>query len=625
MIDGFVKVGVTSCKINVCDVFGNAQRIIKSSQESLVQGVKLLVFPELCITGASCGDMFLQPSLQNKALEALEVIKDNTQTLDMVIVVGLPIAKLGKLYNCTVLLHRGNILGVVPKQNTLSQSRWFCEGWHENSDILINGLIFPFGGSLLFSCENLPQFTIGVEIGDDAYALPSVACHHAIAGATVIVNPCAVAEIADVSYKLLNEKKVVSSLLSVAYLVSSADSSESTTDCVYSGRKIITQLGEVLAEGEVFGKTLVASEIDVQDILAKRTNKPNACTSYRTVSFSLELKDTVLTKNLSSTPFECTDDINSLCENILKTQSAGLEKRILHTRSKSIVIGVSGGLDSTLALLVMARAVDNINMDRKNIIAVTMPCFGTTPRTKSNAEIIANQLGTTFKCVDIKDAVTLNFKDIGHDITVLNTTYENAQARERTQVLMGIAGTTNGFVVGTGDLSELCLGWATFNGDHMSMYSVNAGIPKTLIRSIVRYEAQRVQDALLSSSLLDVLDTPVSPELLPTIQGVQEQKTEDLVGPYELHDFFIYHALYNKFPPRKVYRLANLAFKETYRAETILKWLKVFYARFFSQQFKRNCLPDGVQVFDFSISPRGGLCMPSDATSNVWLQELDEL
>ena len=637
MKDGFIKVAAATCGIRVADCAYNAENIIKAWKEASGNGAKLVVFPELCITGYTCGDLFLQETLLRGAVDALFEIAAAGKGLGTLCTVGLPLVYGGKLYNCAAVLYDGEILGVVPKSNIPNYSefyeqRHFCAAPDENGEIVLKGQAYPFGAKLIFSCASIPAFTLGVEICEDLWVpQPPSACH-ALAGATVIANLSASDEVigkADYRRSLVSAQ---SARLICGYVYADAGFGESTTDLVFSGHDLICENGTVLQESELFQDGIIYSEIDVERLAEERrrtTTFPAEKTEgYRMVRFDIETEAVRLTRPVARRPFvpENAASRARRCEEILAIQSEGLKKRMQHTGCKSIVVGISGGLDSCLALLVMVRAVGQLGRPASDIVAVTMPCFGTTKRTKSNAELLCDSLGVTLKTIDIADSVKQHFADIGHSEDNYNVVYENAQARERTQILMDVANQCGGLVIGTGDLSELALGWATYNGDHMSMYGVNASVPKTLVRHIVRYVADTADSASLKTALYDILDTPVSPELLPAGEdGTIAQKTEDLVGPYDLHDFFLYYMVRFGFSPAKIYRLCSYAYDGEYEKDTILYWMKVFYRRFFSQQFKRSCLPDGPKVGTVTLSPRGDWRMPSDASARLWLDEIDKL
>ncbi len=635
MRDGFVKVAAVTPKIRVADTKYNAKVICDGIKEAAEQGAKVIVFPELCITGYTCEDLFLQETLLEGAKEALGEIVEFTSGVDAVVFVGLPIQYNGKLYNTAAVIKGDRLLGFVPKSyiptyNEFYEGRHFAPCMRETVQITCCGSKVPMGSRILFVCESMPELVIGAEICEDLWTPEPPSIRHARNGATVIVNLSASNETTGKeSYRrdLVNGQ---SARLLCGYIYASAGDGESTQDVVYSGHNIIAENGHILKESPRFTNEITISEIDVRRLLTERrrmTSFEMERDGYEIVPFPLVQEETVLTRYIDPAPFVPGDnhDREKRCAEILAIQAMGLKKRLEHTNCKTAVVGISGGLDSTLALLVTVRAFDMLRLDHKNIKAVTMPGFGTTDRTYDNAVNLIKSLGADFMEVDIKEAVMVHFHDIGQDPSVHDVTYENGQARERTQILMDIANKENGMVIGTGDLSELALGWATYNGDHMSMYAVNSSVPKTLVRHLVRYYADTCGDEKLESVLLDVLDTPVSPELLPPEDGKISQKTEDIVGPYELHDFYLYHMLRQGYPPRKVYRLAKEAFAGTYDDATILKWEKIFYRRFFAQHFKRSCLPDGPKVGSVAVSPRGDLRMPSDACARIWLDELEEI
>ena len=634
MRDGFIKVAAGTPKIRVADCRHNAEAIIALMGQAAEQGVKVLTLPELCLTGSTCGDLFLQDTLLSGAERALEHILAETKELDLVTVLGLPVRGgwNGKTYNCAAVFHRGSLLALVPKQNLSgAELRWFAPGRERELTAQLASSRHLLISSLgLFSCSSLPGLTLGVEVGDDGAALVPPSAKLAAAGATLILNPAAAAAMAGHARRRRDAVCAHSARLLCGYIRAEAGEGESTTDFVFTGQHIISECGHVLAEG-TYPCSLTVSEIDVQRLVSARRawgSFPAAPLSdeYWQKQFSLELTETSLTRPISPMPFVPSEgaDRAERCGEILRIAALGLKKRLEHTGASAAVIGLSGGLDSTLAILITAMAFDLLGRDHRDIIAVTMPCFGTTARTKSNAELLAEELGATLKVIDIGAAVRQHFSDIGHDMDDHSVTFENAQARERTQVLMDVANQYGGLVIGTGDLSELALGWATYNGDHMSMYGVNGSIPKTLIRYLVAFVAE-TKGGRLARVLRDILDTPVSPELLPPKDGEIAQRTEDLVGPYELHDFFLYYAIRWSFPPRKVFRLALYALGDRYDRDTLLKWLNNFYRRFFAQQFKRSCLPDGPKAGSLTLSPRGDWQMPSDAAASLWLAELEGL
>ena len=639
MRDGFIKVAAGTPKIRVADCRYNAEQIFTMMREADKQGVKVLCLPELCLTGYTCGDLFLQDTLLCGAEEGLQTILEATRNLDMVTVLGLPVRCKwdNKLYNCAAVIQSGEILGLVPKTylpnyGEFYEQRWFASGAGVETSVDLCGETVDMDAAGLFACETVPNLVLGVEICEDLWATEPPSARLARGGATVILNLSASNELVGKSGYRRNLVVGQSGRLVCGYVYADAGEGESTTDLVFTGHNMIAENGALLAERR-FATGLTISEIDVDRLAYERRrmttfNGQRQAALWR-ASFSLPLEETRLTRAVSPAPFVPADaeDRAERCNEILKIAALGLKKRLEHTGARTAVVGLSGGLDSTLAILITAVAMKLLDRPASDIIAVTMPCFGTTDRTRDNAVELAERLGATLKRIDIGSAVKVHFKDIGQSMEDHSVTFENGQARERTQVLMDIANQNGGLVIGTGDLSELALGWATYNGDHMSMYGVNAGIPKTLVRHLVAFvsDDKGSEDPRLSAVLDDILDTPVSPELLPAIEGKISQKTEDLVGPYELHDFFLYYAIRWGFPPRKVFRLAEHALGRTYDRATILKWLNSFYRRFFTQQFKRSCLPDGPKVGSVTLSPRGDWRMPSDAVAALWLEELEGL
>lgn len=639
MKHGFIKAAAVTPEIRVADTVYNAEKIILGIEEAAGNGAKIIVFSELCITGYTCGDLFLQELLLRKAEEGLLAIAEHTKEIDALVFVGLPIRRDNKLYNAAASIYRGKILGFIPKANIPAyaefyESRHFTEGNREPAGYTMkNGEeeTIPFGTNLLFEIEGIEGLKVGCEICEDIWVADSPANAHAKAGATVIVNLSASDEtVGKDEYREMLVKS--SSARNIAgYIYANAGEGESSQDLVFGGHNIIAENGTILAQSKRFGNQIIYGDIDIHRICHERrrmnTYRQEGAERYLTVRVPMRQEKTEIMRTFDRMPFvpEEKGKRDKRCEEILSIQSFGLKKRCQHTGCQKAVVGISGGLDSTLALLVTVRAFDMLSLDRKNIVSVTMPCFGTTDRTYDNACKMAKVLGTSLREVNIKRAVTLHFEDIGQDMDNHDVTYENGQARERTQVLMDIANQENALVVGTGDMSELALGWATYNGDHMSMYGVNAGVPKTLVRHLVQYYADTCRDKELEAVLLDVLDTPVSPELLPPVDGAIAQKTEDLVGPYELHDFFLYYMLRCGFEPEKLYRIACRSFAGQYDKEVVLKWQKAFYRRFFAQQFKRSCLPDGPKVGSVALSPRGDLRMPSDACGRIWLEELEKI
>lgn len=637
MQDGFIKAAAATPYITIADCKKNCEEIKKQMDAAQQCGAHLLVLPELCITGYTCGDLFSQSLLTDRAAEALLDLTAYSKDLRPVIIVGLPIYHGCRLYNCAAVIHNGVLLGIVPKTNIPNygefyEKRHFSPAPAQNTTITIGSFTCPFGAHLLFSCAELSEFTIGVEICEDIWVADPVSNRLAPNGAYIIANCSASNEsIGKSDYRRALVQNQSARLL-CGYVYASAGDGESTTDLVFSGHNLICENGSLLAESPLFENQLICTEIDLYRLRHERRRMDTyAETALRsdvqTISFSMPVSETSLTRPIAPHPFipAQSAELSVRCEEILAMQTQALKTRLQRSFSKTAVIGISGGLDSCLALLVAVRAMDRLSRPRKDIVAVTMPCFGTTARTRNNAEMLCEQLGVTLRCIDIAASVRQHFDDIGHASDNYNVVYENAQARERTQILMDIANQTGGIVVGTGDLSELALGWATYNGDHMSMYGVNASVPKTLVRYLVKYEAEHATDAALKQVLEDIVATPISPELLPPSGDDIAQKTEEIVGSYDLHDFFLYYAVRFGFPPKKVFRLATYAFGDAFDAATVLAWLKVFYRRFFSQQFKRSCLPDGPKIGSASLSPRGDWRMPSDACAAAWLEEAESL
>lgn len=655
MKDGFIKVAACTPEIQVADVDFNVDKIISQLEKCREEGVKVAVFPELCITGYTCQDLFFQNALLDKAMKCVVKIAKTTADSDMLVAVGVPVRANGKLYNCAAVIQDGEVRAFVPKThlpnyNEFYEARHFApyRGECAAIDLREYGQLefIPPMEQTVFVCEEIPELVVGFELCEDLWVADPVSNYLAKAGATLICNLSASDEvIGKDSYRrqLVSNQ---SARLVAGYIYCSAGDGESTQDMVFSGHNIIAENGSILAESRLFENGITISEIDFKKLAFERRKistypesnsvwdqlneiyKPYFLDVLPVDYITFDMCDTKLTRKFSKTPFIPANQAerNERCHLILQMQSHGLMKRIAHTHSKTVVIGISGGLDSTLALLVCVMAMDLLKRPHTDIVAVTMPCFGTTKRTRSNAEILCDALEVTFREVDISKAVLQHFEDIGHDYNDHSVVFENGQARERTKVLMNIANQVSGMVVGTGDLSELALGWATYNGDHMSMYGVNASIPKTLVRHIVQYYGDTCTSDTLRNVLYDILDTPVSPELLPTDESGTEmtQKTEDLVGPYELHDFFLYYGIRWGFEPSKVKRLAKYAFEGNYPDEVIDKWLKTFYRRFFSQQFKRSCLPDGAKIGSVTLSPRGDWRMPSDAVAKLWLEDIDK-
>ena len=636
MKDGFIRAAALTPEIRVADTAYNAEQIEKGIDEALENGARILVFPELCITGYTCQDLFLQETLLSGAKEALRRIAAHTEGLDALVFVGLPLEKDGKLYNVAAALQDGRVLAFIPKTALPNyaefyEARHFMPAPDQVSFLSFEGEELPFGREILFSCDGVEGLTVGCEICEDLWAAQTPSTAHCLAGATVIVNLSASNETVGKDAYRRQLVEATSARLVTGYVYASAGEGESTQDLVFGGHNLIAENGVLLSEAKRFENQAIYADLDIHRLRHERrrmnTFPAPEKEGYLIIPVHMKKEELSLQRCFPTQPFVPSDEgmKNRRCEEILSIQSHGLKKRLEHTKSRCAVIGISGGLDSTLALLVTARAFDLLGIPRENIRCVTMPCFGTTDRTYENACRLTRTLGASLTEVNIREAVRLHFRDIGHDESVHDVTYENSQARERTQILMDIANAENGLVIGTGDMSELALGWATYNGDHMSMYGVNAGVPKTLVRHLVRFYADTCGVPELSAVLLDVLDTPVSPELLPPVDGKISQKTEDLVGPYELHDFFLYYLLRCGFPPAKIYRIAKTAFAGAYENDVILKWLKNFCRRFFTQQFKRSCLPDGPKVGSVAVSPRGDLRMPSDACSALWLKEAEEL
>ena len=634
MKNGFVKVAAATPDIRVADVEFNTQNIINAMEEAQKNGAKILVFPELCVTGYTCSDLFDHSVLLKASRKALLEIAENTNDKDMLVFVGAPLEVNGKLYNVATAMNQGEIIGFttktfLPNYGEFYEMRQFTPGPQTVREITFEGKKIPFGPQILFQAEGMEELVVAAEICEDVWSPIPPSIQAALEGATVIVNCSASDEtIGKDTYRRALISGQSARLIS-GYIYANAGEGESTTDLVFGGHNIIAENGTVLKESSRYVNEIIYSELDLQRITGERrkntTFQPLDEETLVRVPFTVEETKTFLTRTFPKKPFVPSDEQTRAqrCEEILTIQAMGLKKRLAHTNARTAVVGISGGLDSTLALLVTARAFDMLGRDKKDIIAVTMPCFGTTDRTYQNACEMSKKVGATLIEVPIADAVNVHFRDIGHDPEDHSVTYENCQARERTQVLMDIANKTWGMVIGTGDLSELALGWATYNGDHMSMYGVNASVPKTLVRHLVKYAADDTKDEALKNVLYDVLDTPVSPELLPPKDGDIAQKTEDLVGPYELHDFFLYFMLRFGYEPSKIFRIACMTFDGEYDKETIFKWLETFCRRFFSQQFKRSCLPDGPKVGTVALSPRGDWRMPSDACVAVWMKDLE--
>lgn len=640
MNNGFVRVAAVVPSLKVADCEYNCNKIIENIKKALQHKVQYIVFPELCITAYTCGDLFHQDTLLKGAEAGLNKIILETSQSNMVVIVGMPVLLDNQLFNCAVVIQSGNILGVVPKTfipgySEFYEERWFAGGNSKLSDIItLCGQNVPFGTDILFEAKEDSKLVFGIEICEDLWVPIPPSSYQALAGALLLFNLSASNEVVGKNEYRKCLVSQQSARCFSGYVYTSSGIDESTTDVVFSGHAVIADYGNVVAESERFtyDDQLIISEIDVGKLLNDRIKNTSLMglpvdKKFRRVEYSLEnIEITSLSRQINTHPFVPSNpelrDIR--CREIFSIQTSGLAKRIKHTGLKHAVIGISGGLDSTLALLVTLKTFDKLGLPRENIQAITMPGFGTTNETYSNAVELIKLTGASFKEINIKQACLQHFNDIGHDPSIHDVTYENVQARERTQILMDIANKTGGLVIGTGDLSELAMGWSTYNGDHMSMYAVNCGVPKTLVKYLVQWAADNVMEKGTKEVLYRILETPISPELLPPDpSGAINQKTEDIIGPYELHDFYLYYAVRCGARPGKIMFLAQQAFKDSYDKETIKKWLKVFYKRFFSQQFKRSCLPDGPKVGTVSLSPRGDWRMPSDAQVDLWLKELE--
>lgn len=641
MKHGFVKVAAATPIVKVADVISNGNRIMELIDKAEDKKVKLIVFPELCITGYTCGDLFFQDALIKKAEDEIKVLAEHTIGKEVIAVVGFPYSYNGKLYNTAAVIKGGKVIGLVPKRNIPNymefyELRYFTPGILEALLVEFQGDNIYFGSKILFKCSNMYDFTFAVEICEDLWVLNSPGITHCGVGAMIIANLSASDEIVGKSDYRRDLIRSQSAKQLCGYIYANAGEGESTTDMVFVGNSLISENGTILEEAPAYDNGIIITEIDVSKLSNER-RKINTYINHETSSYIVsefdltlekdELPEIELTRFINTSPFVPSDILvrDKRCQDIINMQAQGLKTRIAHIGIKNVIIGLSGGLDSTLALMIADKSFELLNLDKSGIIGVTMPCFGTTDRTYNNSIGLAKCLGITLKEIPIKEAVEQHFRDIGQDKDNHDVTYENSQARERTQVLMDLANMYNGIVVGTGDLSELALGWATYNGDHMSMYGVNSSVPKTLVRYLVAYFANETKDNDLQLVLKDILDTPVSPELLPPKDGKIAQVTEDIVGPYELHDFFLYNIVRYGFRPAKVYRLAQIAFANKYDDQVILKWLNTFYRRFFSQQFKRSSLPDGPKVGSVSLSPRSDWRMPSDASATIWLEELKNI
>lgn len=637
MQDGFIRVGAATPQVKVANPRANIHEIEKQIVLAENEGCTVLVFPELCVTAYTCGDLFRSQTLIAEAESALKELMERTMDRDILYVVGVPVPFGGSLYNCGAVILRGKLLGLVtktyiPNYSEYYEMRHFTPGFGID-EIGYAGQKTYIGKDLLFVCENVPFLGIGIEICEDLWIASPPSIRLAQNGASLILNPSSSDEIIGKAEYRRELVKNHSAKITAGYVYADCGMGESTTDMVFAGHDLIAENDTLLAESQLFTNGIIYGDIDLERLIQERRRMntwwAENTTEIKKIKFYFNnntIDNFQIKRSFDKYPFVPGkgEELEERCRLILKMQAVGLATRLKHIGCKHAVVGLSGGMDSTLALLVMKEAFEMLSLPLNGIKAVSMPCFGTTSRTKSNAENIAGEIGAEYMEIPITEAVLQHFKDIGHDADKLDVTYENAQARERTQVLMDIANKFGGIVVGTGDLSELALGWATYNGDHMSMYGVNASIPKTLMRHLVRYEADKSRESL-KKALYDILDTPVSPELLPPKDGVISQKTEDIVGPYELHDFFLYYMLRFGFTPGKIYRMACKAFEGGYDGEAIKKWMRVFYSRFFSQQFKRSCLPDGPKVGSVTLSPRGDFRMPSDASAEIWLDEIEKL
>ncbi|MCQ2498470.1 MAG: NAD(+) synthase [Lachnospiraceae bacterium] len=637
MKHGFIKVAAGTPKIKVANPEYNRQQSFEIIKDAVNKGAKVVVLPELVLSSYTCNDLFLQDTLLCSCKEQLDILMDETASMDAIIFVGMPWDYMGKLYNVAAVVYKGELLALVtktfiPNYSEFYEGRYFTPGPDKTGYILYKGKNVPFGSDILFQNALMEEMVIGCEICEDVWVPESPGTRHAMSGATIIVNLSASDETVGKNSYRRNLVSMSSAKLLSGYIYTSAGEGESTQDIVFGGHNIIAENGYVLNEAERFNNGLIIADIDVSRLQHERRKMNTFSTSayigeHVIVSFEMEKTDNVLDREFAKMPFVPGNTVerDNRCEEILNIQCMGLKKRLEHTGCKHAVIGVSGGLDSTLALIVIVRVFDMLGIPRENIETITMPCFGTTNRTYDNSCKLMNILGTHFSEINIEEAVNIHFRDINHDKNNHDVTYENSQARERTQILMDVANKVNGMVIGTGDMSELALGWATYNGDHMSMYAVNVGIPKTLVRYLVQYSADNCEDAKLQAVLRDILDTPVSPELIPPVDGKISQKTEELVGDYILHDYFLYYMLRCGYSPDKIYRIATRTFDGQFDKETILKWEKNFYRRFFAQQFKRSCIPDGPKVGSVALSPRGDLRMPSDASVEKWMNILDTL
>ena len=640
MKHGFLKVACATPKIKVADCAYNANEMIDIAQSANAKEIKVLVFPELCITSYTCGDLFFSNVLLDGALTALEKYIVATKEFDMLSIVGLPVFHENKIYNCAAVVKSGELLGIVAKSNLPTygefyEGRYFVPCPNENMSYSYKGKDIPFGRNILFSCVDMPILKLGIEICEDIWVNTPPSNMLSIAGATLLANLSASNEVvAKDEYRRILVSSQSAKTVS-AYIYANCGEGESTTDVVYSGHSIIAENGSVISERVPFDYSsakFIIADVDLEKISLERRRRNTVTTntdnSIVTVPFRFEIKETNITRHIDAHPFvpSCKGELEKSIKSVISIQAYALKQRLEAAGIDKCVVGISGGLDSTLALLSTAYAYKIMNKPTSNIIAITMPCFATSERTKNNAQALAQELGTSFRCIDIKEAVAAHLSNIGRDISVHDSVYENTQARERTQILMDIANAENALVIGTGDLSELALGFTTFNGDQMSMYALNAGIPKTLIPHILDYYANEYShNSTLASTIKDIINTPISPELIPSENGEITQITEDIIGPYELHDFYLYNMLNYHYSPEKLFRVAQIAFADKYDDKTLTSCLNVFIKRFFSQQFKRSSMPDGPKVFGVSLSPRGDLKMPSDASSEEWLRKIQNL
>ncbi len=625
MKHGFIKVAAAVNEIKVAEPNFNGDRISELICKAEKKGVKLLVFPSLSLSGTTCGDLFYQDTLLSEIKEALLEILYKTEEADIITVLSMPLKFSGKLFITAAIIYKGEILGFVPKSNlSKAEKRFFSPAPKKEMVIDFAGKSCLFGSNLIFKSEKKEDFSFGVELGEDLLSPISPGTGLALSGANIILNPADFPEIIGMNEKIKNAVTGASERLSSSYILANPGYGESTSDMVFSGYSVIAENGKLIAEKKAFSEGLLITEIDTDYLSKVRMRRDDfEFSAYENpvIYFDMPIEETTLTRKIDKNPFIPEDKSkDEICKRILEIQSEGLKKRILHTGAKCVVLGISGGLDSCLALLAADLTMKKLKRENTDILAVTMPCFGTTKRTKGNAEKLCEILGTSLKTIDIKEAVKKHFSDIGHDEDKIDVTYENSQARERTQILMDIANEKNGLVIGTGDLSELALGWATYNGDHMSMYGLNASVPKTLVRAVVSSVAEKCENEELSKVLSDIVATPVSPELVPSKEEEISQKTEAIVGPYELHDFYLYYLVKYGYSMEKIKRLAEYAFLGVYDKETIDYWQKNFVKRFFSQQFKRSCLPEGPKVGSVNLSPRGEFSMPSDAVAGLWLR-----